>query len=142
MGAQRRRSDRAARPAMYSPGRPSVGRREERQRFWAAIARGVSTVDAAGEAGVSEAVGVRAFLSKDADRRDVCETIVAVARGEVVLPPMTHSGLAEQIRAHAGKDAPTLTPREREVLTPSSPRAPRRRRSAAACTSAPGPVKT
>jgi len=46
---------------MYSPGRPSVGRREERQRFWAAIARGVSTVDATGEAGVSEAVGVRWF---------------------------------------------------------------------------------
>jgi transposase, IS30 family len=46
---------------MYSPGRPAVGRREERQRFWAAIARGVSSVDAAGEAGVSEAVGVRWF---------------------------------------------------------------------------------
>ena len=62
MGAQRRRSDRAARrAAMYSPGRPSVGRREECQRFWAAIARGVSTVDAASEAGVSEAVGVRWF---------------------------------------------------------------------------------
>ena len=30
---------------------------------------------------------------------------------------MTHSGLVEQIRAHAGKDAPTLTPREREALT-------------------------
>jgi IS30 family transposase len=58
MGARRRRAMRAA---MSSPGRPSVGRREERQRFWAAIARGVSTVDAAGEAGVSEAVGVRWF---------------------------------------------------------------------------------
>jgi two-component system, NarL family, nitrate/nitrite response regulator NarL len=63
------------------------------------------------------AAGARAFLSKDADRRDVCDTIVAVARGEVVLPPVTHSGLVEQIRAHAGKDAPGLTPREREVLT-------------------------
>jgi IS30 family transposase len=46
---------------MRSPGRPSVGRRGERQRFWAAIARGVSTVDAARDAGVSEAVGVRWF---------------------------------------------------------------------------------
>lgn len=46
---------------MYSPGRPPVASREQRQRFWAAIARGVSTVDAAGEAGVSEAVGVRWF---------------------------------------------------------------------------------
>jgi transposase, IS30 family len=46
---------------MHSPGRPSVGRREERRRFWAAIARGVSSEDAAGEAGVSAAVGVRWF---------------------------------------------------------------------------------
>ena len=61
MGTQRRRSDRAGRAAMRSPGRPSVGRREERQRFWAAIARGVSSEDAAGEAGVSAAVGVRWF---------------------------------------------------------------------------------
>jgi transposase, IS30 family len=61
MGARRRKSDRAGRPPMYSPGRPPVASREQRQRFWAAIARGVSTVDAAGDAGVSEAVGVRWF---------------------------------------------------------------------------------
>ena len=61
MGARRRRSDRAGRAAMYSSGRPSVGRRQERQWFWAAIARGVSSEDAAGEAGVSAAVGVRWF---------------------------------------------------------------------------------
>ena len=61
MGARRRKSDRAGRPPMYSPGRPPVASREQRQRFWAAIARGVSTVDAAGEASVSEAVGVRWF---------------------------------------------------------------------------------
>jgi IS30 family transposase len=61
MGARRRKSDRAGRPPMYSPGRPPVASREQRQRFWAAIARGVTTVDAAGEAGVSEAVGVRWF---------------------------------------------------------------------------------
>jgi IS30 family transposase len=46
---------------MYSPGRPTAGRREHRQRFWAAIARGVSSVDAAAEAGVSAVVGVRWF---------------------------------------------------------------------------------
>ena len=46
---------------MHSPGRPPVACLEQRQRFWAAIARGVTTVDAAGEAGVSEAVGVRWF---------------------------------------------------------------------------------
>jgi IS30 family transposase len=38
-----------------------VGRREHRQRFWAAIARGLSSEDAAAEAGVSGPVGVRWF---------------------------------------------------------------------------------
>ena len=61
MGAKRRRSDRAGRSAMRSPGRPPVGRREHRQRFWAAIARGASSEDAAVEAGVSAVVGVRWF---------------------------------------------------------------------------------
>jgi transposase len=58
---KRRKSDRAGRPRMHSPGRPMAGRREHRQRFWAAIARGVSSVDAAVEAGVSAVVGVRWF---------------------------------------------------------------------------------
>ena len=49
------------RPALRSPGRPPVARREDRQRFWAAIARGVSTEDAAAVAGVSPAVGTRWF---------------------------------------------------------------------------------
>jgi IS30 family transposase len=54
-------SDRTGRPAMRSPGRPPAGRREHRQRFWGAIARGLSSEDAAAEAGVSAAVGVRWF---------------------------------------------------------------------------------
>jgi IS30 family transposase len=59
--ARRRASDRAGRPAMRSPGRPPVGRLEHRQRFWMAIARGLSSEDAAVEAGVSGPVGVRWF---------------------------------------------------------------------------------
>jgi len=40
MGAsKRRRSDRAGRGPIRSPGRPTAGRREHRQRFWKAIAR-------------------------------------------------------------------------------------------------------
>ena len=61
MGVKRRAADRAGRPAMRSPGRPSVGRLEHRQRFWAAIAGGVSSEEAAAAAGVSAAVGVRWF---------------------------------------------------------------------------------
>ncbi len=54
-------SERTGRPAMRSPGRPPAGRREHRARFWAAIARGLSSEDAAVQAGVSVAVGVRWF---------------------------------------------------------------------------------
>ena len=49
------------RPAMRSPGRPPVARREHRQRFWEAIADGLSSEDAAVVAGVSPAVGTRWF---------------------------------------------------------------------------------
>ncbi|MGH9243168.1 MAG: helix-turn-helix domain-containing protein, partial [Acidimicrobiales bacterium] len=46
---------------MWSPGRPSTARREDRVRFWKAIADGSSTDDGAGVAGVSSAVGARWF---------------------------------------------------------------------------------
>jgi IS30 family transposase len=46
---------------MWSPGRPPVARREDRQRFWEAIARGLSSEDAAVSCGVSPAVGGRWF---------------------------------------------------------------------------------
>src|SRR4051812_34718472 len=61
MTVRERRSDRAGRGALPSPGRPSVARREDRQRFWAAIAAGCSSEDAAVGAGVSPAVRARWF---------------------------------------------------------------------------------
>ena len=61
MGTRRRRSDRALRVALRPPGRPSAARREDRRRFWAAIAAGRSSEVAAIEAGVSPAVGTRWF---------------------------------------------------------------------------------
>src|ERR687888_1765139 len=62
MGARKRRAaDRAGRPAMRSRGRPPVGRREHRQRFWVAIAHGLPSEDAGVAAGVSPAVGSRWF---------------------------------------------------------------------------------
>ena len=54
-------SQQSGRPAMRSPGRPPAGRREHRVRFWAAIARGLQTEDAAAEAGVSVPVAFRWF---------------------------------------------------------------------------------
>ena len=58
---KRRRSDRAGRPAMRSPGRPPATGRAEQQRFWKAIARGLSSEDAAVSCGVSPPVGGRWF---------------------------------------------------------------------------------
>ena len=62
MGAiTRRRADHAGRLPRRSPGRPPVGRREHRTRFWEAIAHGLSSEDAGVVAGVSPAVGTRWF---------------------------------------------------------------------------------
>lgn len=49
------------RPPMRSPGRPPGWRREHQQRFWEAIARGLSSEEAAAVAGVASAVGTRWF---------------------------------------------------------------------------------
>ena len=61
MNIRKRRSDRSGRAPLPSPGRPSVAGRDERRRFWAAIAVGMASEDAAVEAGVSQAVGKRWF---------------------------------------------------------------------------------
>ena len=58
---KRQQGIRAMRGQMWSPGRPSTARREDRVRFWRTIARGASTDDAAVAAGVSSAVGARWF---------------------------------------------------------------------------------
>jgi Helix-turn-helix domain len=57
----RQKKVREYRGQIPSPGRPTVAWREDRVRFWAAIARGVMTEDAAAEAGVSAPVAFRWF---------------------------------------------------------------------------------
>jgi transposase-like protein len=61
MTTQKRRSDRCGRASLRSPGRPPAAQRENYQRFWASIAAGGSTEDAAIDAEVSPAVGGRWF---------------------------------------------------------------------------------
>src|SRR3954467_3204553 len=58
---RRQEQVRAYRGQIPSPGRPTVAWREDRVRFWAAIARGVMSEDAAAEAGVSSPVAFRWF---------------------------------------------------------------------------------
>jgi IS30 family transposase len=61
MSIRKRRSDRSGRAPLSSPGRPPVAGRDERQRFWAAIAAGMASEDAAVGAGVPQALGTRWF---------------------------------------------------------------------------------
>jgi IS30 family transposase len=60
-GGKRQQAIRAMRGQIWSPGRPSVARREDRVRFWRSIASGASSEDAAVVAEVSQAVGSRWF---------------------------------------------------------------------------------
>src|SRR3954466_9125233 len=57
----RQKQVRAYRGQIPSPGRPTVAWREDRVRFWAAIATGVLTDEASEAAGVSAPVGYRWF---------------------------------------------------------------------------------
>jgi AraC-like DNA-binding protein len=58
---ERQREVQLYRGQLPSPGRPTVAWREDRVRFWAAVARGLKTEEAAGEAGVSSPVAFRWF---------------------------------------------------------------------------------
>jgi two-component system nitrate/nitrite response regulator NarL len=63
------------------------------------------------------AAGAAAYISKDSGRKAICEAVSAVARGESVLAPEIHAGIAQEIRQREHDDRPVLTPREREILT-------------------------
>ncbi len=58
---ERQRAVQLYRGQIPSPGQPTVAWRQDRVQFWAAIARGASSEDAAAEIGVSPAVGARWF---------------------------------------------------------------------------------
>jgi two-component system nitrate/nitrite response regulator NarL len=60
--------------------------------------------------------GAAGYLTKDADARELCDAIAAVARGRTVLAPQLQSGIAGEIRLRGADERPLLTPREREIL--------------------------
>ncbi|UGS35928.1 response regulator [Capillimicrobium parvum] len=63
------------------------------------------------------ASGARAYLQKVVSGETLCRTIVAVARGETVIPPALQGPLASEIRARRERaDDPLLTKRELEIL--------------------------
>ena len=61
--------------------------------------------------------GAAAFLSKDADREEICDAVAAAARGEVRLAAEAQGHLVREVRLRAAARAPHLTARELEVLT-------------------------
>jgi two-component system nitrate/nitrite response regulator NarL len=60
--------------------------------------------------------GVRAYLSKAWPAERICDALLAVARGDIILPGEIQAGLAAAIRSNAAGVQLHLTPREREVL--------------------------
>lgn len=110
---ERQQAVRAMRGRMWSPGRPSTARREDRVRFWEAIARGVSSEDAAGGAGVSAPVGSRWFrqaggmppisLAPTSGRH-----LSFSEREEIAILRAQHSGVRE-IARRLGRDPSTIS---------------------------------
>ncbi|MGI9020316.1 MAG: response regulator [Solirubrobacterales bacterium] len=63
------------------------------------------------------AAGARGYLSKESAREEICDAIVAVARGGTALAPEVQAGLAAQVQERERTDRPPrLTSREQEVL--------------------------
>jgi len=60
--------------------------------------------------------GAAGYLTKDADARELCDAITAVARGATVLAPELQGCVAEEIRLRAPRTRPLMTDRERETL--------------------------
>ncbi len=63
------------------------------------------------------AEGAKGYLSKESSRQQICDAIIAVARGETALAPEVQAGLAAGIQERERADGkPQLTARETEVL--------------------------
>jgi two-component system, NarL family, nitrate/nitrite response regulator NarL len=63
------------------------------------------------------AAGARAFLSRRAERREICEAILKIARGELLVDPRIEHELLTTIQRQASsRDAGALTERETEIL--------------------------
>ncbi len=60
--------------------------------------------------------GAAGYLSKEADRQDIVDAVLGVARGDTVVPAELAAGLAGEIRLRAQSQAPALSERERQVL--------------------------
>jgi two-component system nitrate/nitrite response regulator NarL len=62
------------------------------------------------------AAGAAGYLSKDADRLEITNAIIAVNHGDTVLAPEVQAGVAAEVRSRWRPDVPSLSERERQVL--------------------------
>lgn len=62
------------------------------------------------------AEGAAGYVSKASDNMELCDSIVAAARGETVIAPQFAAGIATEIQLRETSDRPALTDREGEVL--------------------------
>ena len=60
--------------------------------------------------------GACGYLPKEASREQIVDAVLAVGRGETVLPPEVAAGLVGEIRLRSSIEAPALTDRERQIL--------------------------
>jgi two-component system nitrate/nitrite response regulator NarL len=62
------------------------------------------------------AAGAAGYVSKSSDHMELCDSVVAAARGETVIAPQFAAGIASEIQLRETTDRPALTEREGEVL--------------------------
>jgi two-component system, NarL family, nitrate/nitrite response regulator NarL len=61
--------------------------------------------------------GAAGYLSKETDRDEVADAIVAAVGGDIVLSPSLNGGFLSHLRREREPRRPVLAPREREILT-------------------------
>jgi IS30 family transposase len=110
---KRQQAVRLYRGQIPSPGRPTVAWREDRVRFWQAIARGASSEDAAAEIGVSQAVGTRWFRQAGGVGPYLAPTVSGrylsfVEREEIALLRAQNAGVRE-ISRRLGRSPSTIS---------------------------------
>lgn len=113
MAGPKQKRVREYRGQMPSPGRPSVAWREDRVRFWAAIATGVLTDEASQAAGVSAPVGYRWFRHAGGVNPQLSTTVSGrylsfVERENIALLRAQGHGVRE-IARRLGRDASTIS---------------------------------
>jgi IS30 family transposase len=98
---------------MRSPGRPPVARREHRQRFWEAIADGLSSEDAGVVAGVSAAVGTRWFRESggmpSVTQKPLSGRYLSFAEREEIAILRAHDRGVREIARRIGRAASTIS---------------------------------